>query len=197
MKRLLATAALVGALSAACVNLAAAQTDQYLGEIRLFGYNFCPYPGWMQAAGQTLAINQYTALFALYGTTFGGNGTTTFQLPNLSGRAPYGMASGGMGEPIGASYGTSTVTLNVSNLPAHTHQLYGSSGPDFAAAPSGALLPTYAAGKFYTAANAPADKPMAGNAIGITGSNVPVTVQSPALSLNWCVAITGIFPSRP
>ncbi len=195
MRRLLAAAALVSVLSAACANLAAAQ-DAYVGEIRLFGYNWCPN-GWLQANGQLLAVNQYQALFALYGTNFGGNGVQNFGLPNLSGRAPYGQASGGMGEPFAALYGTSTVTLNVSNLPAHTHQLYASSGPDFSPAPSGALLPTYAAGKFYTAANAPADKPMAGNAIGITGSNVPVTVQSPALSLNWCVAITGYFPQRP
>ncbi len=197
MKRLLATAALVGALSAACVNLAAAQSDQYLGEIRLFGYNFCPYPGWTQAAGQTLSISANAALFALYGTTFGGNGTSTFNLPNLSGRAPYGMLTNGVGQPIGALYGSSTVTLNVSNLPPHTHQLNASSSPDSTNQPAGAILSTPAAGKFYAAAGSPADRPMAVNAVGLTGSAIPVTVQSPALSLNWCVATTGIFPSRP
>jgi microcystin-dependent protein len=86
MKRLPATAALVGALSITCVNLAAAQ-EPYIGEVRLFGFNFCPV-GWLQATGQIFAINQYTALFALYGTTYGGNGTTNFAVPNLSGRAP-------------------------------------------------------------------------------------------------------------
>jgi microcystin-dependent protein len=129
MRRLLATGGLISSLSITCVNLAGAQ-DQYLGEIRLFAANFCP-SGWLPAAGQTLNINQYTALFALYGTTYGGNGTTDFALPNLSGRAPYGQSSE---QPIGAIYG----------------------------APSGS----------------------AGGA------------QSPALSVNWCVAMQGIFPSR-
>jgi microcystin-dependent protein len=129
MKRLLATGGLISALSITCINLAGAQ-DQYLGEIRPFAFNFCPQ-GWLTAAGQTLSINQYTALFALYGTTYGGNGTTNFALPNLSGRAPYGQSSG---QPIGTVYG----------------------------APSGS-----------------------------TGG-----AQSPALSVNWCVAVQGIFPPK-
>jgi len=197
MKRRVATAMLASALSIAGVNLASAQ-EPYLGEIRLFGYNWCPV-GWLQAAGQTLAINQYTALFALYGTNFGGNGTTNFQLPNLSGRAPYGQAGGGMGEPFGAPYGTSTVTLLTQNLPSHTHQLYGSTANLGAPSPSNALSGTdpNSAGKFYAAAGSPANAPMAVTAIGHTGGNLPISTQSPALSLNWCVAITGIFPSRP
>jgi microcystin-dependent protein len=195
MKRLLATAALVSALSITCVNLAAAQ-EQYLGEVRLFGFNFCPV-GWLAAAGQILPINQYAALFALYGTTYGGNGTVNFALPNLAGRAPYGQGSGGAGQPIGAVYGASTTTLTAAQMPTHTHQLAGSTAADTANSPAGALLPTFAAGThIYAASGSPANTPMAATAIGTSGGNQPFSIQSPALSLNWCVATVGIFPSR-
>jgi microcystin-dependent protein len=195
MKRSVATALFVGALSAAGINLAAAQ-EMYVGEVRNFGFNWCPY-GWLQAAGQTLPISQYTPLFALIGTTYGGNGTTSFNLPNLSGRAPYGQLANGQGQPIGAVYGTSQVTLTVSNLPSHTHQLSASSAAETVPSPSGALLATYPSGKFYAASGSPANVPMSPAAVGFTGQNIPVSVQSPALSMNWCVATTGIFPSRP
>ena len=91
MTRLLATAAVASALQVICTGLVSArEQEKYLGEIRLFGYNWCPV-GWAPAAGQTLLVNQYAALFSLYGTAFGGNGVTTFGLPNLSG----GTADGG------------------------------------------------------------------------------------------------------
>jgi microcystin-dependent protein len=195
MKRHVATALFAGALSTAGINLAVAQ-EMYVGEVRQFGFNWCPY-GWLQAAGQVLPISQYTPLFALIGTTFGGNGSTTFALPNLSGRAPYGQLANGQGQPIGAVYGQSQVTLLVSNLPSHTHQLMASSAADSVAAPAGALLPTYAAGKFYAASGSPANVQMSSMAVGFTGQNLPVNIQSPALSMNWCIATTGIFPSRP
>lgn len=197
MKRLLATAALVGALSAGWANLATAQ-EMYIGELRAFGFSFCPV-GWASANGALLSINSNAALFSLLGTSYGGNGTTNFGLPDLRSRAPYGTGQG-PGLPnyvLGQPFGVSTVTLLVQNLPPHTHQLFASSGPDASPAPSGALLPTYAGGKFYTATGAPNDRPMAGNAIGLTGSGIPVTTQSPGLALTWCIATTGIFPTRP
>ena len=196
MKRAIATALLTGALSAAGINLAAAQ-EMYVGEVRLFGFNWCPY-GWLQAAGQVLPIQQYTPLFALTGTTYGGNGSTTFALPNLSGRAPYGQLNNGQGQPIGAVYGQSQVTLLVSNLPAHTHQLFGSSASETTNSPNGAIFATWpSAVKNYAAAGSPANVAMAPTAIGMTGNNIPVNIQSPALSMNWCIATQGIFPSRP
>jgi microcystin-dependent protein len=197
VKNLLAATALASVLSAAGANLAAAQTP-YLGEIRLFGYNFCP-TGWQQAAGQTLALAQNQALFALYGTNFGGNGINNFQLPNLSGRAPYGQLANNVGEAFATAYGTSTVTLTIANLPAHTHQLVASTANQGIYSPANALLSTDAntASKTYASPGSPANTPMAAGAIGSTGGNAPVTVQSPALSLNWCVAMVGIFPSRP
>lgn len=195
MKRHLATALLAGALSAAGINLAAAQ-EMYVGEVRLFGFNWCPY-GWMQAAGQILPINQYTPLFALIGTTYGGNGSTTFGLPNLSGRAAYGQLSNGQGQPIGAVYGQSQVTLLVSNLPAHTHQLYGTTASPNTNTPANALLPTLPSAQHFFATGATPNAPMATTAVGMTGNNIPVNTQSPALSMNWCIATQGIFPSRP
>lgn len=197
MKRLLATAALAGALSAGWVNLATAQ-EMYLGEVRMFAYNWCPV-GWQQAAGQLLSIQSNTALFSLLGTTFGGNGTTNFGLPNLSGRAPYGQLANGQGQPFGALYGQSTVTLTVANLPPHTHQLFGTTANEGQPSPTGGLLPTLnvSTQKFYATSGSPANAPMAAGAIGITGSAVPVNSQSPALSMNWCIATQGIYPSRP
>ena len=196
MKRLLATTALVCALHVTGSGLASAQ-EMYVGETRLFAFNFCPV-GWFQASGQLLPIQQYTALFALIGTTYGGNGQTNFALPNLNGRAPYGSGTPG-GQPIGAVYGSSTVTLTVGNLPAHSHSFNASTAGPTTPNPAGALNATFpsANDKVYAPAGSPANTPMAQGAIGLTGQNLPVNIQSPALSMMWCIAWQGIFPSRP
>jgi microcystin-dependent protein len=125
MKRLIAIAALALALQMTGTRLASAQY-QYLGEVRLFAFTFCPVD-WMQASGQILQIAQYAPLYTLYGTLYGGDGRTTFGLPNLNGRAPYGSGTGG--QPLGAVYGNSTVTLTINNLPAHTHAFNGTTNP--------------------------------------------------------------------
>lgn len=195
MKRLFVAAALAPALYFGSITLASAQ-EMYLGEVRLFGFNFCP-TGWVQASGQLLAISPNTALFSLYGTIYGGNGTTNFQLPNLNGRAPYGSGSPG-GQPIGALYGSSTTTLTIANLPAHTHQLNATSVAPSIDNPAGGFLGTFtnASQKIYAASGSPANVPMAPGAIGPTGGSQPFSTQSPALSMMWCVAMTGIYPSR-
>ncbi len=197
MKRHLATALLSGALSITAAHFAAAQ-DMYLGELRAFGFNFCPV-GWASANGNLLAISSNTALFSLIGTYYGGNGTTNFALPNLSSRAPYGTGQG-PGLPnyvIGETFGQSTVTLLIQNLPPHTHQLFGSSVGETVNSPSGALAPTFPAGtKFYAASGSPANAPMSSTAIGPTGSGIPVNNQSPGLAITWCIATTGYYPSR-
>lgn len=197
MKRHIATAILASALSIVGIHGAGAQyVEQYIGEVRLFAFNWCP-TGWAQTTGALLPIAQNSALFSLLGTSFGGNGSSTFGLPNLSGRAPYGQLANGQGQPLGAAYGQTQVTLLVSNLPSHTHQLFATSSAQTAASPSGALLPTYSSGKFYAASGSPGDTPTATTAIGMTGGNQPVSTQSPALTMNWCVATTGLYPSRP
>jgi microcystin-dependent protein len=194
MKRLLATAALAFALTFTCTGLASAQ-EPYIGEVRLFGYNWCPR-GWLQANGALLSIAQNTALFSLYGTNFGGNGSTNFGLPDLTGRAPVGFGGPPFGQGFATPYGVSTVTLTVGQLPAHTHTLFGTSQANASNSPAGGLLPTFPSAQHVYATGAPADTPMSPNAIGITGGSQPVQTQSPALAMNWCVAIVGIFPSR-
>jgi microcystin-dependent protein len=194
MKKLLASAALAAALQMTCSGLASAQ-DMYLGEVRQFGYNWCPV-NWLQASGQILPIQQYSALFSLYGTSFGGNGTTTFALPNLNGRTPYGW--GPPGQAFGAVYGVSAVTLTVGNLPSHTHQYFASTAAPTVNTVANGYSATFNAGdKVYAPAGSPANAPMSQTSIGFTGSNIPVNVQSPALAMNWCVATSGVYPSRP
>jgi microcystin-dependent protein len=195
MKRLFATAALAFALHFTGGGMASAQeVDQYLGELRPTAFNFCP-TGWFMASGQTLAINQYVALFSLIGTTYGGNGTTNFQLPNLNGRAPYGQDQS---QPIGAAYGQSQVTLTVGNLPAHTHQAFASSAGPTTNTGTGGLSASFpSTDKVYAAAGSPANVAYSPSAIGATGQNQPFSNQAPALSVSWCIAWQGIFPSRP
>lgn len=224
MKRMLVIAALAGSLNMATTHMAAAQYEPFIGQLSILPYGgsnpWCPR-GWTQASGQLLPISQNAALFSLLGTTFGGNGTTTFALPNLNGRSPIGAGTlpggptyvqGQIGGNVSATVignGNTTFTLNTNNLPAHTHQLSGSSAASSAGTntPNGALLPTYAAaGKFYTAQGAPADAPMAANAIGNTGQGLPVVApvtlslnvptQNPYIAINWCIALEGVFPSR-
>ena len=196
MRKQLATAILAGVLSIANTQGAGAQfVQQYVGEVRLFAFNWCP-TGWSQAAGALLPIAQNSALFSLLGTNFGGNGISTFGLPNLSNRAPYGQLANGMGQPFAAAYGNSQVTLTVGNLPAHTHQLYGTSASPNTNSPGTALLPTLPTAQHFFATGASANTAMASTAIAMIGSNIPVSTQSPALSMNWCTAVTGVYPSR-
>lgn len=114
MKRLFAAAVIATVLQLTCAGIASAQ-NPYLGEIRLFAFNFCPV-GWASAAGQLLPISQNTALFSLLGTFYGGNGNSNFALPNLVGRAPYGQGPS-PGQPIGMYYGASSVTLTTGSKP--------------------------------------------------------------------------------
>jgi microcystin-dependent protein len=194
MKRLLAVAALASALQMFGAGFASAQ-DMYVGEVRLFGFNFCPV-NWLQASGQILSITQYTPLFALYATTYGGDGQRTFALPNLNGRAPYG--SGSPGQPLGTVYGNSIANLTIVNMPAHSHTFNGTTNPPVGPGPAGALSATFpqASDKIYSASGSPPNVVM-GNAIGPTGGSQPFSIQSPALAMMWCVAWNGIFPTRP
>jgi microcystin-dependent protein len=191
MKRLLAITTLASALQMMGTSLASAQ-DFYIGEVRLFGFNFCPM-NWIQASGQILPIEQYINLFSLYGTFYGGDGQRTFALPNLNGRAPYG--SGSPGQPLGTVYGNSTVTLTVANLPPHSHTFNASSA---AAEPNanGGLLSTNPSANIYAGTGARPDRPMSPGSVGSTGGALPVTIQSPALAMTWCVAVQGLYPPR-
>lgn len=172
--------------------------ESYLGQILMVAFNFAPL-GWALCNGQIMPINQNQALFSLLGTMYGGNGTTTFALPNLQGRVPIHMGnSDGNNYIMGASSGAENVTLTVNNLPAHSHSAncYSQSGTTSEPAKNfwAETAPLSRTGPFSYAVSSNAQ--MAPTAIGMTGGNVPVSVVQPFLCVNFIIALQGIYPSR-
>jgi microcystin-dependent protein len=187
--------------SFACLATPAQAQYRYIGDIFTVGYTFCPR-GSFSAEGQLLPISSYSAMFALYGTTYGGNGTTTFQLPDLRSRSPIGQGTGpGLSTfPQGARGGVETITLTTSNLPAHTHTGRMVADKDVQAnraSPSGSILGRTPGVDIYVDP-AVADDPMATGTIQVdqTGGNLPFNNRNPYLALRFCVVSDGIFPSR-
>jgi microcystin-dependent protein len=167
--------------------------DPFLGEIRPFGFDFAPH-GWAQCNGQILSIAQNTALFSLLGTTYGGNGQTTFALPDLRGRTAISSGQGGglASYSLGQVGGLESVTLNVNEMPAHNHNVNVTNQAGSSPAPAG-LYPA----KTNTAAyKAGPSGTMAADELGNAGSNQPHTNLQPTLAVNYCIALQGIFPSR-
>jgi len=169
-------------------------SSPFLGEIRMFGFNFPPV-GWALADGQLLPIAQNTALFSLLGVQFGGDGVTTFALPDLRGRMAnhQGPGPGLSNRVVGATGGAETVTLTTAQMPNHTHQLVANSTSATTKHPAGTAL-AEAGERIY--APAPNDTAMNAAAIGHAGSSQPFGVLPPFLTLNFCIALQGIFPSR-
>ncbi len=176
--------------------------DPFLGEIRMVGFNFAP-TGWALCNGQTLSISQYSALFALLGTTYGGNGTTTFNLPDLQGRVPIHQGNGANLSPyvIGQNGGTENVTLLSNQMPIHNHlvnvnkQNGGASDPTngiLAVGNTGGRTPTV--NLDYT--NSAATGTLAPTAVSVAGGNLPHANIQPYLTVNFIIALVGIFPSR-
>lgn len=159
----------------------------YLAEIRIFSFGFAP-KGWAQCNGQLLPINQNQALFSLLGTTYGGNGQTNFALPNLQGRVPLHF---GNGLVQGQTGGESAHTLIISEIPAHTHIAVGSSTPANLGDPTNNLWATGNA-----AYNPTANTSMNPAGILNAGGSQPHENMSPYLTVNICIALQGIFPSR-
>lgn len=175
-------------------------SDQFLGEIRPCGFNFAP-TGWAQCNGQLLPVSQNTALFSLLGTDYGGDGVTTFALPNLQGTFPlqFGQGAGLSYREIGEAGGSATVTLINEELPSHSHQVLGapiagdstSPGNNTFANPSEGGSPGYAyALPTGTKVN------MDGAGLSGTGGGQPHDNMPPYLVVNFCIALTGIFPAR-
>lgn len=177
--------------------------DPFLSEIRLFSFNFPP-KGWAFCNGQSLPINQNQALFSLLGTTYGGNGQTTFNLPNLRGRTPIHF---GNGHILGEAAGSTAVTLNIQQLPSHTHfqnartdvvpaeEANQTPQNNFLASAQLALqggftspVSLYTQPANLTALNAAC--------ISNTGGSQPHNNMMPYLTINFCIALQGIFPSR-
>lgn len=174
-------------------------SSPFVGEIQLFGFNFAPV-GWSQCNGATLAISQNTALFSLIGTYYGGNGTQTFQLPNLIGLAACSQGNGIGLTPrtIGENFGSNTVTLLANEMPAHTHGFELHTQRDITkctnvpAAGSSLLIPTKVSPYLPNVAPNTNFSP---NMLGPSGGNLPHANQQPYLAINYCIALSGDFPS--
>ena len=175
-------------------------SDVFLGEIRIVGFNFAPV-GWATCNGQVLPISQNTALFSLLGTQFGGDGKTTFALPNFQGSAPMGFGSGPGLTPrnIGDVGGESSVALLISQMPQHNHAVTGNTAAGNQNSPGGANWARAHIGKTgldaYTA-NSSSNVTMNPGALAPAGSGFPHNNMSPYLVMNFIIALQGIFPPR-
>lgn len=173
--------------------------DPFVGQLMCVGFNFAPR-GWALCNGQLLSISQNTPLFALIGTTYGGDGQTTFGLPDLRGRAAVGMGNGpGLnGVVIGESAGAQQITLLAGNLPPHTHPI-AASNTATSKAPAGLVSATTsdsAVGAEVSAYGVADGTTLAGGACSATGGGQPVGIMNPYLGMNWIICLEGVFPAR-
>lgn len=162
--------------------------EWFIGEIRIFAFGFVP-EGWLPCNGQLQPIDQYQALFAILGTTYGGDGRSAFALPNLQGRAPVHV---GNQVRLGQQGGEESHTLTSAEMPQHTHQVQADSGHATTASPTDG----YWAASNYALYDVEAGAAMASGAISNTGGNQPHSNMQPYLVANFCIATQGIFPSR-
>lgn len=161
----------------------------YVGEIRMFAGNFAP-AGWLFCEGQLLPISENETLFQLIGTTYGGDGQSTFALPDLRGRVPIHQGNGVI---LAENGGVEEITLTVNQIPAHSHPLLASTGPGSSNAPSGNVTGESAAVKIYVA-----EAPTASlhpQAVSPVGGSQPHTNFQPYLCINFIISLFGIFPS--
>jgi microcystin-dependent protein len=178
-------------------------SQPYIGEIRCFGFQFAP-ANWASCNGQTLSIAQYTALYSVIGTTYGGNGQTTFALPNLQGSVPmhWGTGLSGLTTTIGQVLGTANMTLTTLQTPAHAHTL------TVQQVPAGGVVERTPAPKSvsYLADSSPDDiyqttsptinAQFSPNVLTSVGGSQPHENRQPYLALNFCMSLAGVFPSR-
>jgi microcystin-dependent protein len=167
--------------------------EPFLGEIRCFAFGRIP-TGWLQCAGQLLSVSSYSALYSLIGTQYGGNGTTNFALPDLRGRVPMHYNSN---VPVGQMAGFENVTVTAAQVGSHNHMVAADSNPGTKAGPTGhfsasspTTIPLFASGGTQAA--------MAPGSIGPAfGGNQPHNNMQPFLTVSYCIAMQGQFPSRP
>jgi microcystin-dependent protein len=162
--------------------------EPFLSEIRIFSFQFAPR-FWALCNGQLLPINQNQALFSLLGTTFGGDGRVNFALPDFRGRTPIHV---GAGHTLGERGGEQAHTLSIAEIPTHTHQAKATSEVQNTIVPSGNYLATTAPSEFYSGTPS---TPMAPAALSNVGGSQPHLNMQPFLTLNFCIALSGIFPS--
>jgi microcystin-dependent protein len=171
--------------------------DPFVAEIRIFPFNFAPQ-GWAFCNGQLLPLSQNTALFSLLGTTYGGNGKSTFALPDLQGRAPMhpGQGPGLSLHDLGETGGSETVTLLESEIPVHSHAVRGSTEDAALQAPSPVRTFGRSGNGFaYQTSNANLTQ-LAPEALAPAGGDQPHNNMMPYLTLNFCIALQGVFPPR-
>ncbi len=167
-------------------------SEPFLAEIRIVGFNFAPR-GWAFCDGQILPINQNQSLYSLLGTTYGGDGRTTFALPDLRGRTPIHVgSSNGSGHSLGQKGGEEAHTLAVNEMPGHDHALHATNDNGDTPIPTGNLLGAYANG--YRNGTDLTDM-VNGTATNVGGGQNHENMQ-PYLALNFCIALQGLFPSR-
>lgn len=173
-------------------------SDQFVAEIRIFPFNFPP-TGWAFCDGQLMPISQNTALFSLLGTTYGGDGKSTFALPNMQGNAPMqpGQGQGLSLRDLGEMSGVESITLLQTEMPVHNHGLMAQSNPANLAAPSPLRSWARSAPDAAYKATPTADALFDIQALGISGGGLPHNNMQPYLTLNFCIALQGIFPQRP
>jgi microcystin-dependent protein len=168
--------------------------DPFIGEIRLFGFNFAPV-GWALCQGQLLPISQNTALFSLLGTFYGGDGVTNFALPDLRSRVPVGQGQGQGLSPynIGQQGGSENVALNQAQMPSHNHTVGANDSPAAGTRPGGGVLARTSAAIYATSTDGTT---MLANMVNAAGGNQPHPNLQPYLCINYCIALQGVFPSR-
>jgi microcystin-dependent protein len=170
--------------------------DPFLAEIRIFPYTFAP-KAWAFCEGQLIPLSQNTALFALLGTVYGGDGKSTFALPDLQGRAA--MHPGDDFQfPLGAMGGSQTVTLLESEIPAHTHTLRASNDPSATKNPAGMVISRpFGRGNNLFDATTTSVVTMAPESLAPAGGDLPHNNMQPFITMHFCIALQGVFPQRP
>jgi microcystin-dependent protein len=172
--------------------------DPFVAEIRIFPFNFAP-KGWAFCDGQLMPLSQNTALFSLLGTTYGGDGKSTFALPDLQGNAAMhpGQGQGLSQRFLGEQGGTESVTLLVSEMPAHTHNVNALTALSTTTTPTtGTTLGRSVNGNAY-ANDSAGFQQFAPDALPPAGGSLPHNNLQPYLTLNYCIALQGVFPARP
>jgi microcystin-dependent protein len=174
-----------------------AQTEPFIGQMTLFAGSYCPR-SWAMADGQILAISSNQALFSLLGTIYGGDGRTTFALPDLRGRVPVHMGTGPGLSPVpqGQKFGREIVSLDSSNLPSHSHTVNATDAIGNKKGPGTDLLAKSSLPEDSIYHDGPANKEMHPSMISNTGSNEAFGIRNPSLGLRWCVSLQGVYPSR-
>lgn len=170
--------------------------DPFVGEIRILGCSFAPR-GWATCEGQLLPISQNTALFSVLGMMYGGDGRSTFALPDLRGRAPmmWGDGPGLTDRSQGQAGGAATVTLDTSQMPAHNHRAAASTLDANSGAPAGNVAAISSGGTPYR--NGPLDTALDPQTLGMAGADQPHDNRQPFLVLQFCIALQGVYPPRP